>query len=346
MSEPHRPAHVLATLAVAAAGALLFRVLGLPLPFLLGAVCATTLAGLAGLPVTLPSALRTLVMAILGTVIGTAFDPGRLHGLARFGASLAGLVVAVAATAAAGWLYLRRVGGLCGRDAFFAAMPGGFGEMVLLADRVGADVGRVALIHAVRVWIIVTTAPFAVTALGGHTAPPPLWNGIAAGDLLRLAAAALLGAGLARRLRLPAWALTGPLAAGALLHLSGVVTARPPRLLVAGAQVVIGAMVGTRLRGLDGRDLPRLVATAAGLTLLMFALAALFALLAHLVTGIALPALLVAYVPGGVVEMGVVALALGLDPAFVATHHLLRILLLVGSAPILFALWRRVRARG
>ncbi|MBM3558563.1 MAG: AbrB family transcriptional regulator [Alphaproteobacteria bacterium] len=53
---------------------------------------------------------------------------------------------------------------------------------------------------------------------------------------------------------------------------------------------------------------------------------------------------------GGVTEMSLVALALSLDVAFVATHHLARILMIVTGAPIAFRLpgiargpWRRDR---
>ncbi len=345
MSPDPRAATVAATLAAATAGALVFRLVGLPLPFLLGAVAATTLAGLAGMPVVVPRGLRTLVMGLLGIFIGAAFDPARLEGLGRWGVSLALLVVAAALSAAVGYLWLRRVGRLRGRDAFFAAMPGGLSEMVLLADRLGGDVGRVALIHGVRVWAIVTAAPFVIRALGGAAPIRPLWNGIAPTDMGVLLLAGLAGALLARRLRLPAWALTGPLVASALIHLSGLVAARPPTLLVAAAQVVIGAAIASRLQGLGRRDAGRLLLAALGLTALMFAVTALLAFGVHLATGLSFAALLIAYVPGGVVEMGLIALALGIDPAFVATHHVLRILVLVTSAPTLHALWRHYRRR-
>ena len=55
-----------------------------------------------------------------------------------------------------------------------------------------------------------------------------------------------------------------------------------------------------------------------------------------------LPLLVLAFVPGGIAEMSLVALALTDDPAFVATHHIVRIGLVVLLASGLFRLYRRL----
>lgn len=51
--------------------------------------------------------------------------------------------------------------------------------------------------------------------------------------------------------------------------------------------------------------------------------------------------MLLAFAPGGVAEMSLVALALGIDAAYVATHHVVRIFIIVVAAPLLFRLVRR-----
>ena len=51
--------------------------------------------------------------------------------------------------------------------------------------------------------------------------------------------------------------------------------------------------------------------------------------------------LLLAFSPGGVVEMSLISLAMGVDIAFVSTHHFLRIFLIILLAPMVFALVRR-----
>jgi uncharacterized membrane protein AbrB (regulator of aidB expression) len=56
----------------------------------------------------------------------------------------------------------------------------------------------------------------------------------------------------------------------------------------------------------------------------------------HAVTGLPTDALVLAYAPGGLAEMSLIALALSMDAAFVATHHIVRIFLIVVLAPLAF----------
>ena len=63
------------TLAVGSVGALLFQVLGLPLPWLLGALTATMAASLSGAPVEIRPGLRRYLVCILGVMLGGTFSP-------------------------------------------------------------------------------------------------------------------------------------------------------------------------------------------------------------------------------------------------------------------------------
>nr|MDJ0895189.1 AbrB family transcriptional regulator [Alphaproteobacteria bacterium] len=56
------------------------------------------------------------------------------------------------------------------------------------------------------------------------------------------------------------------------------------------------------------------------------------------IVGVDLAGLVLAYSPGGVAEMTLVALGLSIDVAFVSTHHLVRISLLVVVAPLVYRL--------
>ena len=63
------------------------------------------------------------------------------------------------------------------------------------------------------------------------------------------------------------------------------------------------------------------------------------------ITGIPLPALVLAFAPGGLAEMSLIALALGVDAAFVSTHHIVRIVLIVSLVPLTFRAFRRFERR-
>ena len=55
---------------------------------------------------------------------------------------------------------------------------------------------------------------------------------------------------------------------------------------------------------------------------------------------------LLAYAPGGVAEMSLIALALDANPGFVAIHHVVRIIFVLLSVPLMSAWVARLRASG
>jgi membrane AbrB-like protein len=164
-------------------------------------------------------------------------------------------------------------------------------------------------------------------------------------DALVMLGSALVGAALARLARFPAWMLTGPMMASAGLHLAGLTAFRPPAELVVLAQVVTGASIGCRFRGLSWAQMAAMARPALGATAIMLVLSAGGA--AMLAAGSDLPfgVLLLAFVPGGIAEMCLVALALGQDVAFVSTHHVVRVVMVIMLAPLIFKMFERREMR-
>ena len=60
------------------------------------------------------------------------------------------------------------------------------------------------------------------------------------------------------------------------------------------------------------------------------------------ISGIPFAPIVLAFSPGGLAEMSLIALALGIETAFVATHHVARIAMIVIAAPLVF---RKLRAK-
>ena len=76
------------------------------------------------------------------------------------------------------------------------------------------------------------------------------------------------------------------------------------------------------------------------LAVLMLALTALFAFAVEAIAGTPFPVAVLAFSPGGLAEMSLVGLALGVDVAFIATHHVARIFLVILLAPAVIKLWK------
>jgi uncharacterized protein len=332
----------------AAGGALAFWA-KLPLAWMIGAMVVTTVAAIWGAPIAVPPMLRNCFVAVLGVMLGSSFKPDLVDRLGEWAVSLAGLTVYTSLSACLGYLFLKRLGGYGRTTAYFGAMPGGLAEMILVGSAMGGDSRVISLLHASRILFVVLALPFAFQFFFGYdpsrrgSAGVPLAE-IAWTDLGILAACAVAGAGLGRLARFPAWQLIGPMLLSAAVHLAGWTKASPPAELIAVSQVVIGSTIGCRFAGTHLRFVARVLVWAAMLTLLLIAVSLLCALLVHLLTGLSTPHLVLAYAPGGLAEMSLVALALAFDPSFVATHHIVRIFLVIVLAPLVYRLW--VRKKG
>jgi membrane AbrB-like protein len=335
--------HVLTALAFGAAGGFLFHAVHLPLPWMMGAMVATTVASMAGVPQAMPAWARPPTIAVLGVLLGSSFTREMVGRMPEWVPSLVMLPVYILAIGVLALVYLRKVARLDPRTAFFCATPGGLGEMVILGDRSGGDLRTISLVHATRVLLVVLTVPMAFRLLGYlPPAPPPTLSlEIELLDLAVLALCGVVGVYGGMRLGLPAAGLLGPMVLSAGAHLLGLVEGSPPSGLVAAAQIVIGASIGVRFEGYPVVRVVWMMLVGLGLTILMLTVTVLFGSLLQALTGMPLPLLILALVPGGLAEMSLIALSLTDDPAFVATNHIVRIGLVVVFASALFNLYRR-----
>lgn len=352
-SPPDAPAaslrNILFSLTIGTLGGALFYLLSLPLPWMLGAMAATAAAAIYGKPITMSRHLRQVMIAVIGVLLGSAFAPAMLGQIAQWAASLMLLALFLALLALIiPWLL--RHAGYDRATAYFSALPAGLTEMTAVGMDNGGNPQIIALTHTVRVLLVAFTIPFVMVVLADYErpdAPIAVLNGLSGGDLALLTGCGVIGLWLGARLKLPAGALAGPLALSAAVHLSGLTASSPPGLLISVAQVVLGTSVGARFAGLTVKTSGRTVALAVAVTLAMLLLSGVGAMVLGPIIGVDPLALLLALAPGGVTEMSLIALALEKDIAFVTTHHVVRIALIVMIGPSVFAAvqtWRNKTA--
>lgn len=339
----------LATLALGAAGGAVFEGIGVPLPWMLGSMVLVTIGALLRLPLTAPSTIRPPMTAIIGVMLGGGFSPELLGQLATWTLPLVGLIAYTIAAAALCVWYLVHVAGYDRDTAFFAGMPGGLVEMIELATERGADIRIVALTHGARILLIVLTVPLLVQFMDSGAAVPvaPIARaGMAetsVATLLGLGIAALVGVWVGERLHLPARHLLGPMLVSGAVHMTGLVRLAPPSELVQAAQLVIGTVLGARFVGTAPALIGRILAVSTGMTVILVLTTLASAMLVSRIGGQDFVTLVLSYTPGGLPEMSLLAMALGADVAFVATHHLVRVLAVMTGAGPVFALFPQRR---
>ena len=340
----------LLALALGTGGGWLASLAGLPLPWMIGAMLATTLAAVAGLPVALWQRLREGFVVVLGVMLGSSFTPEIAAQLPGWGLSIVILSLYTVVSGGLGAWFFHRVAGYDRITSYFSAMPGGLSVMIFVGEAMGGDSRLISLTHASRLLLVVLILPFAFQLFMGYDpgerpAAGPALSALGGVDVAVLTASGVLGWAGARLLRVPAPAVVGPMLLSAAVHLGGVIEAGPPQLLVAAAQVVVGSALGCRFAGTTVSTIWRTILWAAGGTVVLLGTAVAAAWAGYLVTGLPVLELTLAYSPGGLAEMSLVALALGLEAALVATHHIVRIFLIVVFAPLAFRLARERLSR-
>lgn len=332
-------------LCIGAAGGALFRLLHLPLPWTLGAMFGSACLTFFLPRATLPGVFRDGARPVIGVMAGSAFTPAVTAAMAGQWPALLLLLVFFIVTTSLGFLFFRSRG-IDPKTALFSSMPGGLGEMTLLGSQFGADVRALVLIHSVRIVMVVTVVPFAISLLVGEIvgrgAPVALSTSSLWGPQgALLLACAVIGYLIGRPLRGFGGVMIAPLLLSAVLHATGVLEVSPPYFLVAAMQVVIGCITGARFVGVRIGEVKCVLGMALVWSAMLIGMAMLVARgVAHLM-GLPPMALFLALAPGGFAEMSVIAVATGVETGFVIACHTFRVLYVLMVSPTLCRLLLR-----
>ena len=344
--EVHLPAALYA-FALGAAGGFLARALGLPLPMLLGSLLAVGGASVGGLhiggvPPRFPVQLRMAFIPVIGVSIGGALTADVFDDVLNWWPSLLALTLYIPLAHWTAYLLVRSTSGLDPQTAYWGSVPGGLIESVVLGDEAGADTQMVTMLQFLRLIFCLMIVPTGFTLATGNAVGSATGEVIGgAGTVLSsldwviLAAAGAAGVAIGKLLRFPAFWMTGPILTSGLVHIAGIVEGGPPRWLIDLTQLVMGVSLGTRFIGMA----PRLVLTAlrlAGLNIaLVLGIAAVASALLHGLVGERWEAVFLAFAPGGLAEMALVAVSLELSVIYVTIHHIARIVLSIAFAKAL-----------
>ncbi|MEM8868968.1 MAG: AbrB family transcriptional regulator [Pseudomonadota bacterium] len=323
---------------VAAAGAASFRALEIPLPFLLGPLCACLIAALIGIPMRGIALLNESMRTILGVAVGASFTSAVLISMVGMWPTLALVPVMVLTIGAVGVPYFRKLWGFDLPTSYYAAMPGGLQDMLVFGEEAGGNVRSLSLIHATRVLVIVMVLPFVLQQIWDanlENAPGDPIKGIAVSQIALMVFCGLAGWRVAKAIGMFGASILGPLLLTAALTLTGFLHHRPPAEAIWLAQFFIGMTVGVKYAGITMTEVRRDLVAGMGFCGILIVLTLVFTEVIY-ATGLAPPLeTVLAFAPGGQAELTVLALIVGADVAFVAAHHVLRIFIVILGAPLI-----------
>ncbi|SCX39658.1 hypothetical protein SAMN03159343_0732 [Klenkia marina] len=341
-----RTLDLLGVLLAAAVLAALLTWLGVPSAALFAGLAAGLGRALLGRgALTLPKQGMTGAQAVVGVSIGALVSLPTLQAVAADWLPVVAVTVGtLLLSLVAGRLMALRPG-VSRVTGAFSMIAGGASGITVMARELGADARMVAVLQYLRVLLIVVTMPVVAAvgfgAVGGRGTAvddgPGAWVGL-------LFTVVGVGAGIpfGRLVRLPVASLLGPMLVAATLDLTGLSRgADVPALLEAAAFLVIGLQVGlsfTRdsLRVVGGA-LPWALVLIVGLVLASAGLGALLAVTADVSP-------LTAYLattPGGLYAVLATATDSGADATVVLAVQVLRLFVMLLTAPLLSRWLRR-----
>ncbi|RYM06721.1 AbrB family transcriptional regulator [Sporolactobacillus sp. THM7-7] len=238
----------------------------------------------------------------------------------------------------------------------YGTTPGGLSSMIGIAADVGANTAVVGIIQTMRVILVVSTLPLAVSLWGGEGGgetvselAPPLTQSSCAG-LLAVSAMALFGCFISKAARLPApWLIGSMMGVGAAQVLSDLAFGHDlavwwPNGLIIIAQLMIGASVGSKLNRAMFAGLARAAVIGVLGSLGLMAAMVVCSLVVSRLTRINAVTSILAFSPGGIAEMAATSVVLHADSTFVVAVQVLRVLAICLFLPPFFRLMGKLAA--
>jgi membrane AbrB-like protein len=323
-------------LLIGAAGGTALNATGMPAGLISGSVIAVAAAAIAGRPVVVPVLLARTTFVLIGIALGSIVSPQTLHGITAYPLSIAVVIAATFGIMTATSFYLRTVHRWDPLSALFGASPGALAQAMALSAEAGADLRAIVIVQTIRVVMLTVGIPVCLFLFGFALPSGPTIRAAASPlELAILLPAAVVPAFLLYRIRFQGGWLFGAMIGSGVLHGAGFIHGTLPWWIYDAAIIVLGTVTGARFANTNPRMLLHLVGAGLGSFAVAFTIAGLSIAVVAPFVRVSPANIVIAFAPGAQDTMMVLALALHMDPIFVAAHQIARYLIVSFAIPIL-----------
>ena len=318
----------------------------IPLAWMIGPMIATSIAALSGLKIAMPKLALSSILIILGLHIGNYIDQSLFNQMLDWIWTTLIMLIYIIVSIFIVSKYLQKFSGYQEKASIFSAAPGALGPLIILAEYEKSDLSQVATSHLIRLIIIITVFPLIIlTSSDQESSNVSKFDYMSQNhlDLLWLFVSSLFLIFIFSKLRIPAALLSGTLVASGILQVTEIASYKLPDPTINFCLLILGASVGCRfanktLNEVANNSLHSLIATSILVILGLFA-----AFIANFFVENNLLTLILAFCPGGIYEVAVIAIAFDLEPDFVAFHHIIRLLFILFTVPIFLRIIEKIK---
>lgn len=338
------PLFFLATPAVGAFGALCAESIGWPLPWMVGSMVMVIIVRCSGWSLRDVPNGRRVGQWLIASVIGMHFSAAVLSEVSNHFLMMLVAALLTLLTALVGIALINR-SGVDLPTSYFSLMPANSAEMIILSERYQADRARVAAAHSLRLVLIVLVIPAAVTwgmGTGTRNSPAPAdWSWLAI-----MLPSGFAVAWLWTRIGMPnGWAF-GPMLVCAIFTIVFDLHLSLPAWLSKFGQLLLGCSLGSYFDRSFFRSAPSFLAKVLLITIAAIGVAFGAGWLLSLTVDVNPISLALGLMPGSSTEMSLTAEALGLGVALVTAMQIIRMVVVMLVAELIYKRWdRHVQAR-
>lgn len=312
-------------------GAQLAILFNLPLPWLLGPLFLVATLRLCSQQVLCPKIFKITGQSIIGVSLGLYFTPDIINIIYKHTfVMLLGIVFAISLSILGTFIFIK-LARVDLKTAWFASAIGGASEMTTLADKYGARADLVATSHSIRLFVVVTTIPFAFQFIGITGLDVGLLKATIVNryDLVFISGLSVLAGIFFQFLRVPnAWVL-GPLFMTISLISSQSFETNLPNGVSQIGQLFIGWSIGERYRPDFLKTAPKFASAALAYTTVAITLTLIAAWMISFFSELTFSTLILALAPGGLTEMSITAKVLMLGAPLVTAFQVSRMVSVV-----------------
>lgn len=339
---------IILTFIIAGLSGWLFLLINFPAPFLIGSLLGVWIIGGTIKKIQLHLGVARWfhipVVLGLGVFTGSFFKGDLINLVITYAPTVIAMITVTVFATLIGYFFLTQIRSYNPITAILCSLPGGQAEAIIMAREMVEKDYIIALFHLTRVAFIFISTPLLLAAIEGQEAVQqsnqllqtmPTLLDLNFLQFFLFISIAVGGLVLAMLIRLPMPHLLGPLFLSAVFHSTGWVDI--PRIFefVLLAQLSIGGAVGARLAQVKFSELMVYFKDSLINTSIILVLYFLAALLVAYLLGTTVTEVWLAFVPGGIYEVTLLAVIFGFDIAFIAFHHTFRIILIFFTMPVI-----------
>ena len=319
----------------------------IPLAWMLGPMLAISIAALSGIKVKMPKLALSAILIILGLHIGNYIDQNLLSQMKDWIWTSVVMFFYILVSIFIVSKYLQKFSGYKEKTSIFSAAPGALGPLLILAEYEKSDLSQVATAHLIRLIIIITLFPFFVVNFSPTEAMEiEKFNYMDQNhlDLLILLIGSIILIYIFDKIKVPAPLLAGALVASGILQITEIASYKLPDQSINFCLLILGASIGCRFADKSLNEVIKNTTHSFVATALLVALGIIAAIVASYFVENNFLTLLLSYCPGGIYEVAVIAITFNLDPNFVAFHHIIRLLMILFTVPVILRLIDKKRS--